>query len=593
MGQNPPDDIINRQLFIARKGRPHNPAIAHLSETHSLPATADYLLETAVKGKKDPDTAKMLSAIRAYRDADPASATFGSYKWFVEDPAIHDTNASFFICLPLAALWLVCRDSLTNAEAVELSAVFHDVLPWFRRMADSPSFFYPNKCISDAAMLLAAGHILGNEAVKASGREFCSRYFDYYVRRGTGWGEDHSPCYTAVIVEMTLLIMALEKSGALFDKARRMTDAILGWVAFHDGVDAVPSIRGYNSDCAISVPYQAAALINAVPSTLLGILKEASGYNFRPEPRQTPRQQRWRTFDGHFSTSYIGSQARLGTLSYYPLMPNSYMHDSWGLGWQSKPCSFIVGEEEYGVLEWMSEDDKGVIRQHEAKDGIYDWDSRHLFKRVCFHPDVIMVGHQEEKAAIILREIHNLHSPTIRLADRWRLARAGGRIIINGREWDGKPMEVPPGWGVVQCSKTAVALRPLKCRLPDKASDDPNPQKRSAGNIVDLPLRIERSERGTRLSLFLVNAHDGVLTQRLFFSGWCVALLDSPDDVAGLAGAETFHDDGELPRTYGELIRTVEFTTREVRLRLVRDMLNGAVRRFINGSEFSFKPNIF
>ena len=61
-----------------------------------------------------------------------------------------------------------------------------------------------------------------------------------------------------------------------------------------------------------------------------------------------------------------------------------------------------------------------MVRQHPAAGNIYDWASRHLFKRVSFHPEVVFVGHQEGRAAIVLREIHHLHSPTRRLADRWR-----------------------------------------------------------------------------------------------------------------------------------------------------------------------------
>ena len=32
-----PNDAIDRSVFLARSGKPHNPQIAHLTETHSLP----------------------------------------------------------------------------------------------------------------------------------------------------------------------------------------------------------------------------------------------------------------------------------------------------------------------------------------------------------------------------------------------------------------------------------------------------------------------------------------------------------------------------------------------------------------------------
>ncbi|MDD5706248.1 MAG: hypothetical protein PHR35_10000 [Kiritimatiellae bacterium] len=588
----PADPIDRDQLFLARSGKPHTQAIAHLEASHSLPATADFLLHTLAAGRKDPDTLRILSALSEHRDADPDSPTYGCYKWYVEDPVIQDTNAAFFIGTPLSALWLGFRDRLTANETVAFKAVFAAMLPWFRRMAESPSLFYPNKCLSDAAMLLVSGHILDDAGAVAAGRQFCHRYLDYHFGRGAGWGEDHSPVYLKVLMAMALLILALEKSGALFDQAKRLADAIMEWVVFNDGFDAVPSIRGYNFDCQIRVPYAPACLIDgqtgATPSVLLAVLQQASGYHSQPQPRQTPRQWRRRTFDDEFSTSFIGTCARLGTLSLYPFMPNAYMHDTWGVGWQTKPGAFIVGDEEYGVIEWATEDDEGVVRQHEACGSIHDWPSRHLFKRAGFHPDVVFVGHQEGGAAIILREIHHLHSPTRRIEDRWRLAHARGRILIGGQEWNGAPTEVPPQWLVLHYEQTAVALRPLKCRVLDDPGDDRNTQRHMTGRIVDLPLRIEKGDRGVAISLPLLENHAGMVTQHLFFTGWCVVLLDRPEDVAGLVVTETFYEDGEIPRTYGELIRAVELTTPNVRLKLERDMLSGHVGRFINGKAFRF-----
>jgi len=580
-------DAIDRSVFLARSGKPHNPAIAHLTETHSLPGSAGHLFERLAAGAKDPDTVAILKAIRTHRDANPQSPTFGCYKWFMEDPAINDTNASFFICTPLTGLFLAHGSQLNADEMAELKGVFQDVLPWFRGMAEHPSLFYPNKCISDAAMLLATGHVLDDEPARGAGRAFCHRYLDYYARRGTGWGEDHSPVYVTVILEMTLLIMAFEKTGPLYDKALRLTDAIMDWVAFHDGLDAVPAIRTYNFKGEPVVDYPVAALIEgravAKPRRLLLTFADMCGYRFRAPVLTTPRQRRWRTFDSHFSVSYVGANSRLGTLSHYPLMPNGYMHDGWGLGWQSKPASFILNRDEFGTLEWESEDDEGVVRQHPAAGNIYDWASRHLFKRVSFHPEVVFVGHQEGRAAIVLREIHHLHSPTRRLADRWRVNPGQAQVHIGGKEWDGQPLMAPEDWIVMTSGPTCVAIRALQCRGVDAPDTDRNPQRRTTGNVRPASLRLERTERGVYLSVPLIEGGAGMVTQHLLFSGWCVVLLDRPEDVGKLSVRENFTEDGEVPRTYGELIRTVELQAPDVSLRLVRDILTGTVARFVNG----------
>jgi len=582
-------DRLDRSCYLYRTGKPHNPVIAHLTETHSLPATAGYLFTELLAGRKDPDTPKILAALHEHRETDPERETFGCLKWYLESPRVYDTNASFFVCTPLAGIWLSCRDRLEEAELAEFRAIFADVLPWFTRMAQSPSLFYPNKCISDAVMLLAAGHVLGDVAVTEQGRDFCRRYFDYYRRRGTGWGEDHSPCYTKVILEMTLLAMALEESGDVYDAARGMTDAIMDWADFHDGLDAVPSIRGYNFGANIEIKYGIAPLFGPEQeqplTSLLGVLKQVTGYRWGRTVLAVPRQRRWRTFDAHYSTSYIGENARLGTLSAYPLMPDSYMHDGWGLGWQSKPCAFQVPGQEYGILQWLSEDDEGIVRKHESGTGMHEWASRHLFKRLSFHPEVEFVGHQDGGAAIVFREIHRLHSPTTRLVDRWRLAKGAGRLLVDGHEAGN---EVPPGsWVVLDYGTCAVAIRALSCRVPQVGPDDENPQRRTTGGIVQLPLQIEREGDELHLNLVLVDHHAGVLTEPLLFTGWCVVLLDHPEDVASLRVEESCREDGEIPRTYGELIRTATLTTPNSVLKLERDMLTGCTSRWLDGQPFT------
>jgi len=159
-----------------------------------------------------------------------------------------------------------------------------------------------------------------------------------------------------------------------------------------------------------------------------------------------------------------------------------------------------------------------------------------------------------------------------------------GRILVGGVEWNGQPVEVPADWLVVQGAGAAVAIRPLQCRVLDEPDCDRNPQRRLAGKIVTLRPRLEKSDRGVLLSLPLIEASTGVITQHLLFSGWCVVLLDRPEDVNRLAVCESFADDGQVPRTYGELIRTVELCTPDVILKLERDMLTGAETRCINGT---------
>lgn len=583
-------DPVNRDLFLVRSGRAHVMSLEGLTETHNIPATAGHLFKCALGGRQDPDCERMLAAILGARDARLDSPTYGCLKWYYEEPAIADTNAAFFTCLPLSLLYLLRGETLSTAEQGALRRVFEGVAPWFDHMAESPSLHYPNKCLGDIAMLMASGHILGDEAMVERACAFAGRFWDYVEARGWGWGEDHSPGYTRVIAEMSLLIMYLQPRGELHDRTRRMLDGLIEWAAFHDGVDAVPSIRGYNFDCNIRVTYGLSRLFAggeaAAEDTPLSLLAEAVGYGYEPPAPTVPRRRRQRTFDEHYSVSYIGPHARLGTLSHYPLMPNTYMHDNWGLGWQSKPAAFIVDDVEYGVLEWVTEDDEGVVRQHESGPG-RDWPSRHLFKRISFHPEVLFTAHQEDGAAIIFREVHGLHSPTVRLVDRWRLAHDAGRVLVSEEVWDATPPQAPAGWLVVDYGSVAVALRPLQCRVVDPPDADLNLQRRTRGHVIEQGPRLERTDRGLCVGLPLIDRATGVITQPLLFSGWCVVLLDDPAQVCALEVTESFREDGQVPRTYGELIRTVELTTPEATLLLERDMLTGATRRVTDGRAVS------
>lgn len=583
-------DFARAQELISPAGRPHNPEIAHLTTTHSLPATAGKILQAFLAGKPFPNLTATLEALSLFRDTKPDSPTYGCLKWFTEDPVVYDTNASFFVCTPLTGLWLGFRDRLAADELTALTTLFRHVLPWFLRMSEAPSLFYPNKCISDAGMLLASGHILGEEEIIARGRSFCQRYFDYYRRRGTGWGEDHSPVYTKVICDATLLIMALEKSGGLFAAARAMTDAIMEWAMFHDGLDAVPSIRGYNFAARVRVPYAVAALAEPQssdpPGDLFALLRGISGYRFAAGSQPVPRQRRWRTFDAHFSTTFIAERNRLGTLSEFPLMPNSYMHDGWGLGWQTKPCSFIVGDREYGILEWYTEDSTGLARQHEAAEGTHNQGGRHLFSRLGFHPEVITVSHQEGPAAIVLREIHRLHSPTRLLVDRWRLAPGTVTLRAAGTGVAGDGPLAAGTWLTLDYGDCAVALRPLACRRPAAPDRDPNPQRRWLDETLAPVPFVQRTDRGLYIGVSLVDDSAGDLCEHLLFSGWCVVLLRDFREVDRLRVEESFLDDGEIPRTYGELIRTVSLQTPDAVLTLRRDPLTRETERQIDGNPF-------
>ena len=178
---------------------------------------------------------------------------------------------------------------------------------------------------------------------------------------------------------------------------------------------------------------------------------------------------------------------------------------------------------------------------------MHEWASRHLFKRASFHPEVRLVAHQEGGAAVVFREIHRLHSPTRRLVDRWRLAQGAAEILLDG-QCVGPGGEIPAGnWAVLRYERCAVAIRALTCRVPAPPDTDANPQRRTQGNLAERPVRVVRDGDGLSLEAVLAEGREDTWSEPLLFTGWCVVLLDRPEDVGGLLVEESFRDDGDSP----------------------------------------------
>ena len=190
-----------------------------------------------------------------------------------------------------------------------------------------------------------------------------------------------------------------------------------------------------------------------------------------------------------------------------------------------------------------------------------------LVRNLSFLPEVMQVAHQQEAAAVIFREIHRLHTSVTHLADRWRVSSFSGRVLLDGREWSGQPTELDGTWCVLDYGDASVGIAPLTCRR--VGQDD----------AVRLPLRISAVEGDLLLELALYDGPAREVVEPLLFTGWCIVLLDRAEDADQWTVAEDFAYQGEVPRTYNELIRTVTLAGPGQTLTLVRDPLEDRVQR--------------
>ena len=557
---------IDPEVHLVQTAGPHEKPIAHLAETHSGPQTAQYLLAAFLLERTDVPVDRILDALEGLLDTDSSSEHFGSFRWYLESPGVVDSNAGFFVTTPLALIHLLYRDRLAEGTRNRLESLLRAAVPCFMRRAAEPGMFYPNAHLGDCVVLLALGSCLDDKEAIERGRQTCLETLEYWSRRGWGWGEDHSAAYGQLLAAQLWMVLFLAPKGELHDLAEHLLSHLIEFFDFHDGCEPVPAIRSYNQDGRIRSPNFVQWLLGRqaegpeapwhAAAFLLGGRQE-----FRAKP-PVPRSVERPLFNGCHSTSYVGEHARLGTISRYPEMTESYMTDTWGLGWQSFPVSFIAADHDHGFLRWINRDGDGVVRAHPTMEK-YDFESRCLFPRLSFHPQVITVSHQVGNAAIVLREIHRLHTNLEWLEDRWVIRNFSGRLIGPRGPWNGRDAEwVDPGWLALEYDSLAMGIYPLLCkRAGDQKGAPPAVRVQTDGDALNLSIRLAEHDGGEFMAKFLCG-------------GWCIVLAESLEQLEEWRVTDRLYLDGEQARPEFELVRSVELAGPLGKMHLRRDPLD-------------------
>jgi len=479
----------------------------------TVPGTAVHLACLAIAGQWDERATKALKSIADCQDRAPQSPTRGCFRWYAELPEVMDTNAAFFTSFPLLCARLSSPGGFPPEADAVLEGMFREAGVWFGNRFDRPAFYYPNPCLSNAACLLGIGAALGDEKLLRDGEEFARRWFDFLERRGCGWGEDHSPGYSAVLGRAALLIVALATDETLREQARDFVDELCRFARFHDGFEPVPAIRSYNFAGTQRVKCPLLALMGLGRAEdrdiELSITAEMAGYRGPAFELAPVRYWRRRTFDEHFSTSYVSPEARLGTLSEYPLMPNTYQHATSGLGWQSMPAGFHVGKQ-FGFLQWLSVWADGTRRAHPKEPDspmhmpLFDPSRSHL-------PDVVTCCCQHGPAAIIMREIHRLDAELQKLEDRWVMPGFAGRLTVDRSEVEGEA-SVPVS---ISCEISSAAGR--MAILPVLSSP--------VGGGMGAPSVRACRQDGHLLVSSALNGRKGRVRERFVCNAWAAVIL--------------------------------------------------------------------
>lgn len=557
---------------LVRLDKPgHTRQVAQLACCHEGRYTANaYAVGTLLGRIDEKQGLAMLSALAALQIADAGSEHYGGFRWYREESCVQDTNAAFFILMPLVTVRLTFPGALPSAHLEAIDRMLRLAAHWFGRECQEPQLYYPNKIMSDGALLLAIAGLLGDRLQLEKGIEFYGRWDEYTERRGWGWGENLSLVYQAVMLNaLKAAVLVLEgtdggsddrlaaRARLLAERLRRRMDELLAIVSFHDGEEFVPTIRSYNFDgrtrrdsllwvLAGAMPLAAvrdrAFDLNQAAALLLFGGELAACRDARP-PLPAPRVREDRIFDRSKSYTWIGQGVRLGTLNRFPVMPGSYQWPTWGLGWQSFPVSFSVRQEQVTFLRWRV-DDGTHVRVHPAEGYSSAYLMPALFREEEM-PDVRTACVQREGTAIVLRGMGGVRNKAAAIADEWVAHRYKGdieRIRTDDREWY-----------VFRYAEASVAVTPLLGIAAGCRERGP------------LPVRVLREEGRVLLRQTLYDGEAQRLDHPLLETGWAVVCVDRAADRASLSGlladvriADRVVHDHEVPREPYTLIRDIE-----------------------------------
>ena len=437
----------------------------------------------------------LLTEIAKLQDTDRKSITYGCCRWYREEPQIRDTNGAFFVLLPIVEALLFCGEKISAKECEIIMPVLDKAAVWFAHECEEHGYFYPNKIMSDGALLLALAKLGTNEEMRKKAYDFWYSWIDYTENYGWGWGENTSMVYTRVMISaLDVALSCLDSDEELYTKLFGLRKRLMDYRAYHgENYEFVPSIRTYN--------FEGLAITNVAhgPSVMAPYQHLANELAGKLAPQYVPvpfgeKFHKEHIFGNSNAFTYKGENIRLGTVSKFPVMPGSYQNECWGLGWQSMPVSVLAINHETSFLRFVSESD-GKVRTHPAVDKHSAFLDNAVFEGENI-PDMFTVCDQKDNAAVVVRTMSHIANKCAYLADEWYLQHFDGEITEHN------------GWVVLDYGDCALAVKPLN------------------GEV-----KINRSGENVRIAQVMYEGEDKLLTKRRLTTAWAVAVFDGNDNI--------------------------------------------------------------
>ena len=539
----------------------HTAPVAHIKDVSNGVATAEWYFVSRYFDLIDDNKAvATVNELKKLQITDENNYFYGCVRWYREEEFISDSNGAFFVLRPLALAYKLCYDKLTASEKETIKEMLEKSIKWFVKETTATNFstiHYSNKIMSDGAMLSLINSICRSCAEEC--HNFWNKWNEYVDRRGYGWGENTSDCYSSIMLAALNMVIISSDDVEVLKIAEEKRKNLLSYIIFHEGKEFVPSVRTYNFSGSITYGGGIYKFLyrdcnntsdksNVNMSALNNILLFEANTNKLELSRENTRCER--IFDDSFAYTWKGKNIRLGTVTKFPAMQGCYQRDGWGLGWQSMPVSVMIEDAQVLFMRIRTrvngkEHSHPAVNKHDAY--LYG----RLFEdgnRVVFNT----VSKQEKNIAVVVRSANLIANTAEAIYDEWCIPKGAGEICeldINNRKWF-----------VVMYPENAVAL----CPLDGINALDPNRQK-SVSNVGE-------SGSFNVISTELYKGENKLLFSPRIESAWAVVALESSDNIEEYLKTITIEDDNifnlENPEECCMCKRKIVCTDEEIKVEL-------------------------
>ncbi|MCJ8014445.1 hypothetical protein MUG84_22350 [Paenibacillus sp. KQZ6P-2] len=542
---------------LVNLGKPgHTAEGSQVQEAHDGRSTAAYYaFGTALGVLEETQGLQILESLAELQITDKMSPHYGAFRWYREETRVNDSNAAFFILMPLVVLRLYLEEQVPVTHRELLDRMLDHGAVWFEHELKEPILYYSNKIVSDGALLLAISKIRSLPHHYQAGIAFFERWLEYTFRRGWGWGENISLIYIQIIMNALRIasVSLYAENLGLQERIRTVMEGLVDYVRFHEGYEFVPAIRSYNDQGELhpsSLMWRVAGMETSpsIEAETGGSLWNGLSYLLFEEDLQKEkpdsklpiqRSRSERIMDSSYAYTWVGVTGRIGSVNRFPVIAGSYQWPTWGLAWQSYPVSLAVEGHQVSYLRWYAHNGESV-RTHPA-----DYQKAYLGPALfqeSWYPDTQLRSVQENQAVLVVRSMSRIHNEASELADEWIVNRWTGelRTVLgaDGREWT-----------ILQYPQSAVLIAPLLAiAYGDLARQVPTIHPVMDGDTL-------------RLRQVLYAGELKLLQQPRLESGWAIYYADgisSLSEATALAArlrlVEASYKDGEVPReTYMEI----------------------------------------